>query len=81
MPLSYTRATAVQSLRNHFHQFGIKQRTAEDIKYRLYHQMKPKANISKGKVFSQMTGIHDLEATKELDEHARTKLSIGSPNN
>lgn len=43
--------------------------------------MKPKTNISKGKVFSEMTGIHDLEVTKELDEHARTKLSIGCPNN
>lgn len=47
----------------------------------LHHQMKPKASISKEKVFSEMTGIHDSKATKELDEHARTKLSIRSPNN
>lgn len=43
--------------------------------------MKPKTNISKGKVFSEMTGIHELEVTRELDEYARTKFSIRCPNN
>lgn len=38
--------------------------------------MKPKTNISKGKVFSEMTWKQP-----KMDEHARTKFSTGCPNN